>query len=248
MTDAIPYRYDRQVLLKDWGESGQRALMATKFVIIGAGGLGSPAALCLTESGAGEITIIDSDVVEENNLPRQLLHTPDRLGMNKAQSAKITLGKINPLVRVIAEERRADDAVLEEVLVHADILLDCSDNFKTRHVANRVARKLGKILVAASAVRFSGQVAVFDFRDKKSPCYSCLFPEDNGQDTKASAVGVFSAVTGIIGMMAADQAMKAAAGLPCLTGKLLMIDTLTQRYETLGLMSDPECPVCRGQH
>ena len=231
MTNPAAERYSRQVLLKEWGEAGQRALSEAHFVVIGAGGIGSPALLALAEAGAGRITVIDSDTVDETNLPRQILHIPARIGMNKAESAKRMLSDITPDVPVTAVAERADDALLARLLDEKSILLDCSDNFKTRHTANRAAH-------------FSFQIAVFDFSRHPSPCYQCTFPEDEEKDVKAAQTGVSGPVTAIAGMFAAQEAIKLVLGVKGLDGKLLIGDTLTMKFDVMGLSADPACSVC----
>ena len=203
MTNPAAERYSRQVLLKEWGEAGQRALSEAHFVVIGAGGIGSPALLALAEAGAGRITVIDSDTVDETNLPRQILHIPARIGMNKAESAKRMLSDITPDVPA--------------------------------------ARRP---LVTACAVRFSFQIAVFDFSRHPSPCYQCTFPEDEEKDVKAAQTGVSGPVTAIAGMFAAQEAIKLVLGVKGLDGKLLIGDTLTMKFDVMGLSADPACSVC----
>lgn len=237
-------RYSRHKLLREWGDSGQERIEKTRFLVIGAGGVGCPAALCLTEAGVGGITIVDADAADVTNLPRQILHTPDRVGMNKALSAKIALNELNPAVAVTAVDRWADDALLTQLMENIDIVLDCSDNFKTRHAVNRAAHKARKPLISASCVRFSLQIAFFDFSAHTTPCYQCTFPEDEELDVKAAATGVFAPVTGISGMIAASEAMKFAAGIRSLAGKLLVIDTLNWNTDIFTLSGDPDCPVC----
>ena len=234
MVNPAAPRYNRQVLLKEWGPEAQTALARTPFVVIGAGGVGSPALLTLVESGAGSVTVIDADTVEETNLPRQSLHTPARLGMNKA-------------VPVTAVTAWADEALLATLLMPETILIDASDNSKTRHMTNRAARDAHCRLVSASAVRFSFQVTAFDFRCGASPCYDCFFPEDNETDVKAAQVGVFGAVTGMAGNAAAEEALKMAAGIPGLVNKLLIVDTLSMKFDIIALTADPACPVCGGK-
>ena len=244
MTNPTAPRYSRQILLKEWGSESQRKLADTHFVVVGAGGIGSPTLLALAESGAGAITVIDADVVEENNLPRQTLHTPARIGMNKAESAKIALAELAPDVPVTAIGAWADESLLEKLLTPDSLLIDASDNSKTRHVTNRAALKVHCRLVSASAIRFSFQVASFDFRTTSHPCYNCFYPEDDEVDVKAAQVGVFGAVTGMAGMAAASEAMKMAVGIPSLAGKLLIADTLAMKFDVMTLAEDPACPVC----
>ena len=240
-------RYSRQMLLREIGEKGQERIGNTRCLVIGAGGVGGPAALGLVEAGVGSLTIIDADTVDISNLPRQILHTPERVGMNKAESARIALTAVNPSVPVRAVQSWADDALLTELASDADIIVDCSDNFRTRHAANRVARACRRTLITAASVRFSLQVSMFDFSNPASPCYACSFPEDDQQDVKAAAVGVFSPVTALAGMIAAGEALKWAAGMPSLVGQMLMIDTLTWESSRMRLARDPGCSVC-AQH
>lgn len=238
-------RYSRHKLLAEIGPEGQERIRAARVFIIGAGGVGCPAALALAESGVGSITIADADNVDVTNLPRQILHTPDRVGMNKAESARVALSQINPDVPVTAVTDYVDEARLKVLAADCDIIIDASDNFRTRHASNRAVKALGKVLVSASSVRYSVQVAVFDFRSGNSPCYQCTFPEDGSQDIKASAVGVLAPVTSIAGMIAAEETLKIAAGLaPVSVGSLLILDTLSWEFTLMKLASDPHCPVC----
>ena len=243
-TNKALERISRHALLREVGPAGCGAIARTRFLVVGAGGVGCPAALALAEAGVASITIVDSDAVDISNLPRQILHTESRVGVNKAVSAKTALAEINPAVPVRAVDRWADEALLAELAAEADLVLDCSDNFKTRHAVSRAARRAGVPLITASSVRFSMQLAFFDFTDPASACYQCTFPEDEGTDVRASAVGVFAPVTGIAGMTAANEALKWAAGVKTLAGKLLIVDTLTWEAQTLALWRDPACPVC----
>lgn len=242
-------RYSRHRLLSEIGSAGQERIGATRVLVIGAGGVGCPAALALVESGVAALTIADADVVDLSNLPRQILHTPDRIGINKAQSAKIALNKINPVVPVTAIESYLDEDRIRDLAADCDILIDASDNFRTRHASNRAAKALKKVLISASCVRYSVQLAVFDFRNGNPPCYQCTFPEDDDADVKASQTGVLAPVTSIAGMMAAEEALKIAAGLltPAI-GSLLILDTLSWEFTRMKLTSDPECPVCSDCH
>lgn len=246
-TKDLTGRYSRHKLLRELGDAGQKKISQTRFLIVGAGGVGCPAALCLAEAGVGGITIVDADNADVTNLPRQILHTPARVGMNKAVSAKIALNELNPEVEVTAVDRWADDDLLAELMTSIDVVLDCSDNFKTRHAVNRAAHAARKPLITASSVRFSLQIAFFDFSSRATPCYQCTFPEDEETDIKASATGVFAPVTGISGMIAAGEALKFAAGIRALTGKLLVIDTLNWSTDIFDLSVDPDCPVCSGK-
>lgn len=243
-TNSVNARASRHALLKEVGLQGAQRIARLSALVIGAGGVGCPAALCLAEAGLRHLTIIDADIVEKSNLARQILHTPARLGMNKARSAAAALASINPEVEVSALEAWADDRTIAELGKAVDIILDCSDNFATRHAANRAALSLGKPLVTVSAIRYSLQIAFFDFADPESACYACVFPEDEEDDVKASQVGVLAPVTGIAGMIAAEEVLKWAAGMPSLAGSMLLLDTLTWQMQRFTLVRDPQCTVC----
>ncbi len=237
-------RYSRHELLKELGPEGQRRIAQTRFLVIGAGGVGCPAALCLAEAGTKLISIVDADAVDMSNLPRQILHTPDRIGMNKALSAKIALQALRPDTEIRAIDCWADESALSKLMSHCDVVLDCSDNFKTRHAANRAAHAAGKPLITVSSIRFSVQIAMFDFSNPESPCYQCTFPEDEETDVKAVSTGVFAPTTGIAGMIAAGEALKWSAGIKSLAGKLLVLDTLHWNMQVISLSKDPACLIC----
>lgn len=245
MNDQELLRYSRHILLNEVGVEGQERLRRSRLLVIGAGGLGSPAAYYLASAGVGRLTLVDSDTVDLTNLQRQILHTTERVGMPKADSGRLTLAAINPDVEVVPIGRRVTDDELMPLAAAADVVLDCSDNFATRHAVNRacVAHRLP--LVSGAAIRFDGQLAVFDARDPRSPCYACLFPEGEGEDELCAVMGVFAPATGIIGTMQAAEALKLAArcGEPA-TGRLLMLDALTMTIRSVRVPRDPQCPVC----
>lgn len=200
----------------------------------------------LAAAGVGTIALADGDNVDLTNLQRQILHHIQSIGRSKAQSGRDTLGLINPEVRVIAIERRLGGEDLEEQVAAADVVLDCSDNFATRHAINRACVAHRRALVSGAAIRFDGQVSVFDMRDALSPCYNCLFPE--GQDVeevRCAVLGVFAPLTGIIGTVQAAETLKLLAGFgQPLTGRLLLLDALSMDWRTIGLAKDPGCAVC----
>ena len=207
-------RVSRQMILRELGEKGQAAISSAHFLVIGAGGLGSPAILYLAAAGAGTITVVDADTVSVSNLSRQILHTTSTVNVNKAKSAVIAVERLNPHCRIIPVPEFADAVKLKALVKNADVILDCTDNFATRIAVSRAAHDAGKPLVFASAVRFSGQLTVFDPSVPESPCFECIFEEDDpGNDVKAAAVGVFSSVTGIVGTLQATEALKIAAGI-----------------------------------
>jgi molybdopterin/thiamine biosynthesis adenylyltransferase len=246
MNDDQLLRYSRHILLDDIGIEGQQRMLDAHVLIIGAGGLGSPAALYLAASGVGQITLVDDDDVDLTNLQRQVMHTSASIGQPKVDSGRAALLAINPLINVTALRERALGARLQELVAAATVVLDCSDNFATRHAVNRacVAEKVP--LVAGAAIRFDGQVAVFDARSTASPCYACLFPENSGfEDVACATMGVFAPLVGVIGALQAAEALKliAGAGQP-LAGKLLMFDARASEWTTIGVARDPHCPVC----
>jgi len=246
MNDEQLLRYSRHILLPEIGIEGQGKLIGSHALIIGAGGLGSPAALYLTASGVGTLTLCDNDTVDLTNLQRQILHRTASVGTNKVDSAKATLAEINPEVRVNSLKEKVESERLLELVANADVVLDCSDNFATRYALNRACIKLKKPLVSGAAIRFAGQVAVFDFRHEDSPCYHCLYPENSeNEDTRCAEMGVFAPLVGIIGSLQAAEALKLLmeAGTT-LNGKLLLIDALHSGLRTIKLSRDAKCPVC----
>jgi adenylyltransferase/sulfurtransferase len=238
-------RYSRHILLNEIGVEGQERLRASHMLVIGAGGLGSPAAYYLASAGVGTLTLVDGDTVDLTNLQRQILHTTGRIGTPKAESARIALEAINPEVRVVTVAQRVDEAALDRLVADATVVLDCSDNFATRHALNRACVRHRRPLVSGAAIRFDGQVASFDMRVAESPCYACLFPPGDGEDELCSTMGVFAPVTGIIGTVQAAEALKLAAGVgTALVGRLLMLDALSMQWHSVRVPRDPDCPVC----
>ena len=249
MNDEQSERYSRHILLKEVGMAGQEKILASHALVFGAGGLGSPVAYYLASAGVGKITLIDDDTVDLSNLQRQILHTTERVGMTKAESGKQAIAHINPEVDVIALQERAEGARLEELVAGASIVLDCTDNFATRHAINRACVAHKKPLVSGAAVMFDGQISVYDLRDETSPCYSCLFPEDQDfPDVHSSNVGVFAPLVGIIGTSQAAEALKLMADIgQSLQGRLLMLDVRTMEWSKIEFAHNPDCPVCGQQ-
>ena len=249
LNDDQLLRYSRHILLNEIGVEGQEKIRAAHTLVIGAGGLGSPAAYYLASAGVASIVLADGDTVDLTNLQRQILHTTERVGTPKAESGRVALHAINPQVEVIPITRRVDGAALDELVREATVVLDCSDNFVTRHAINLACVTHRKPLVSGAAIRFDGQLAVFDLRQQDSPCYSCLFPpahgETAGEDELCSIMGVFAPLTGIIGTMQAAEALKLAADIgESLHGRLLMLDALTMRWHSVRITRDLACPVC----
>jgi adenylyltransferase/sulfurtransferase len=245
MDDRELLRYSRHILLDEIGVEGQERIRTARMLVIGAGGLGSPAAYYLASAGVARITLVDGDTVDLTNLQRQILHTTERIGTPKAESGRTTLAAINPDVEVVPVVRRVAADELDALVRDATIVLDCSDNFATRHAVNRACVRHRKPLVSGAAIRFDGQLAVFDLRRTDAPCYACLFPEGEGEDELCAVMGVFAPVTGIVGTLQAAEALKLAAGVGTpLNGKLLMVDARDMQFRTVHVPRDPQCTVC----
>ena len=246
MNDDQLLRYSRHILLDDIGIEGQQRLLDAHVLVIGAGGLGSPAALYLAASGVGHITLVDDDDVDLTNLQRQIMHASAGVGQPKADSGKAALLALNPTITVTALRERAAGARLQELVASASVVLDCSDNFATRHAVNRACVAAQVPLVAGAALRFDGQIAVFDARAAVSPCYACLFPEDSVFEEEACAtMGVFAPLVGVIGALQAAEALKLLSGAGrALVGKLLLFDGRASEWTSIGVTRDPHCAVC----
>jgi adenylyltransferase/sulfurtransferase len=249
MNDEQLLRYSRHILLPEIGIDGQEKIRNAHALIIGAGGLGSPVALYLASAGVGTLTICDGDTVDLTNLQRQIVHRTDAIGTMKTASAQRTLADINPEISVQAINERVAGPRLDELVRDADIVLDCSDNFATRHALNRACVAHRKPLVSGAGVRFDGQITVFDLRDAQSPCYHCLFPEHSeNEDMRCAVMGVFAPLVGIIGSMQAAEALKLIAGIgDSLCGRLLLLDALAMDWRAVRLKRDAACGVCAGK-
>ena len=246
MDDHQLLRYSRHILLDEVGIEGQERWLTSHALVIGAGGLGSPVALYLAASGVGRITLCDPDAVDLTNLQRQIVHHSASVGRPKVESARDTLARINPGVRVDALRERLAGARLEALVAEAQVVLDASDNFATRHAVKRACVKFGVPLVSGAAVRFDGQLATFDPRRPDSPCYHCLFPEDaEHEEVLCSVMGVFAPLVGIIGAAQAAEALKVLAGVgEPLVGRLQLLDARRMQWRTIRMPRDPGCPVC----
>ena len=260
MDDQQLLRYSRHILLPEIGIEGQQRLLDAKALIIGLGGLGSPAALYLAASGVGQLTLCDHDTVDFSNLQRQIIHRTASVGQHKVASASAALREINPEVECIELPVRADEVQLRDLVARADVVLDCSDNFTTRYAVNRVCLELRKPLVSGAAIQFDGQVSVFDFRRPDSssqedapeqtgaPCYNCLFPEDSqAAELRCATTGVFAPLVGIIGTLQAAETLKLLMGVERgLSGKLLTVNALDMHIMRSTLSKDPACRACGG--
>lgn len=250
MTDEQLLRYSRHILLDEIGIEGQQRISASHALVIGAGGLGSPVALYLGTAGVGQITLVDHDTVDLTNLQRQIAHTVARIGQPKALSAQVAIASINPDVQVTPIVARADAALLDRLVAQADVVLDCCDNFATRQAINAACVQHRKPLVSGAAVRFDGQICVYDARDADSPCYACLFPPNVAfEETRCATMGVFAPLVGIIGSMQAAEALKLLSAVGrSLTGRLLMLDGRAMEFTEVRIARQANCPVCGAGH
>jgi molybdopterin/thiamine biosynthesis adenylyltransferase len=248
MTDDDLLRYSRHLLLDEIGIEGQQRLLDASALVIGAGGLGSPVALYLAASGVGRITLVDHDTVSLTNLQRQIAHDMAGLQRPKVLSAAERMRALNPGVAVRALPEKADAALLDTEVPRSDVVIDCTDNFATRHLVNAACVRHGKPLVSGAALTLDGQLSVYDSRSRQQPCYACLFPPDaQVEDAACATMGVFAPLVGIIGSMQAAEALKLLAGFgEPLAGRLLMLDGRRMQCSEIAVQRDPSCPVCGG--
>lgn len=246
MNDHQLLRYSRHILLPQIDYQGQEKLTKSHALIVGAGGLGSPAALYLAASGVGSLTICDFDVVDLTNLQRQIIHTTQSVGINKAVSAQQAIYEINPDVQVQAIQGKSTEEEFSALVAQADVVLDCSDNFATRYLLNKLCVKHQKPLVSGAALAFEGQITVYDMRHADSPCYHCLFPDNGeGTDLRCATNGVFAPLVGMIGTCQAAEALKILMGIgESLQGRLLLLDAMAMQWREIKLKKDPSCSVC----
>jgi molybdopterin/thiamine biosynthesis adenylyltransferase len=246
MQDGELLRYSRHILLDEIGIEGQTRITQSRVLVIGAGGLGSPVAMYLAGAGVGGITLVDHDVVDLTNLQRQIAHSSRSVGVAKVTSAAASMRDLNPLVQVTALNERADSAFLDLQVPQADVVIDCCDNFTTRHAVNAACVRFGKPLVSGAAIRFDGQISVYDSRTGVHPCYACVFPANTQlEETRCSTMGVFAPLVGIIGTMQAAEALKLLCGVGnSLAGRLLMLDARNMEWTEVRLPRDPKCSVC----
>ncbi len=250
MNDDQLLRYSRHILLDELGIEAQQRFLSAHVLVIGAGGLGAPACMYLAAAGIGTLTIADPDQVDLTNLQRQIIHTTAAVGQAKVNSAQVTLAQLNPEVRVNALQVRADDDFLASWVPRATVVLDCSDNFATRHAVNRACVTHRIPLVSGAALRFDAQISTFDARDPASPCYACIFPPDEAfEEVACSTMGVFAPLVGIVGAMQAAEALKLIADVgQTLAGRLMLHDALRAEWNTLRIARQADCPVCGARH
>jgi adenylyltransferase/sulfurtransferase len=248
LNDQRLVRYSRHIMLPQIDVEGQEKLLGSRVLMIGAGGLGAPASMYIAAAGVGSLTICDGDTVDLTNLQRQIVHRESRIGVNKAESAKIALGEINPDCVVTPITHRVGGEELEALIAAADVVVDCCDNFSTRHAVNAACVRAKKPLVSGAGVRFSGQLSVFDVRRDDAPCYRCLFPEENmsADDVdRCATLGVFSPLVGIIGVAQAAETIRMIVHDDSpLIGHLVLFDANGMDWNKVRVPRDPGCPVC----
>ena len=246
MNDQQLLRYARHLMLDEIGIQGQQRLLDAHALVIGAGGLGSPVVLYLATAGVGRITVMDPDSVDLSNLQRQIAHNQSRLGLPKAESARATAAAINPNVRLRALVQRADAALLDAWVPQCDVVLDCSDNFRTRHAINAACVLHKKPLVSGAAIGWDGQISVYDTRQPHAPCYACVFPPDAAfEDVACSTMGVLAPLVGIVGSVQAAEAIKLLSGAgEAISGRLLMLDARRMAWDSISIARQPHCAVC----
>jgi len=246
LSDEELLRYSRHILLDDIGFEGQTRFLQSHTLVIGAGGLGSPASMYLACAGVGHITLVDHDSVDLTNLQRQIAHATDRVGMMKVDSVRITLQALNPHTEVSGLPVRADAKLLDDLVAKADVVLDCCDNFATRQAVNTACVRHGKPLVSGSAIQMDGQITVYDPRDPSCPCYACVFsPEVVPEETRCATMGVFAPLVGIVGAMQAAEALKLIAGMgQPLAGRMLMLDGRSMEWTQVRMGRNLTCSVC----
>ena len=245
MNRAEKNRYSRHIQLPQIGEEGQLKLLASRVLIVGMGGLGSPASLYLASAGIGHLVLSDFDRVEESNLQRQIVHTTNAIGREKALSARTTLCGINPGIDIIAIDWAMDSDELNEQICLADVVLDCTDNFETRFEINRLSVENRTPLVSGAAVRMDGQISTYLPGRDDSPCYRCLYGDVSGPGESCAAEGILAPVVGVIGTIQAIEAIKIIIGIgKTLCGRLMLFDGAGLEFQTMRLKKDPECPIC----
>ncbi|MBU3567724.1 HesA/MoeB/ThiF family protein [Polynucleobacter alcilacus] len=250
MNDEQLLRYSRHLLLEEIDVAGQEKLLHSHVLVIGAGGLGSAAAPYLAAAGVGNITLLDHDQVELTNLQRQIMHTENSVGKSKVGSGKQFLEQLNSYVHIETIQAKATTSLLDELLPSVDVVLDCTDNFSTRHLINASCVRYKIPLVSGSALRFDGQLSVFDPRKASSPCYACIFsPDEQFEEVSCSSMGIFSPLVGIIGTMQAAQALQVLIGFgEPLVGRMLLWNACTTQIDEFKISRNSECPVCGKAH
>ncbi len=245
MDDQQLLRYSRQIMLPELDIEGQQRLLDARALIIGLGGLGSPVAMYLAAAGVGQLQLVDFDEVDLSNLQRQIIHATADIGLPKVASAARRLRQLNPDTRLILSQTSLQGEALDQAVADADVVLDCSDNFATRFAINASCAGQRRALVSGAAIRFEGQVSVYDLRQADGPCYRCLYRDETELDAGCTRNGVLAPLLGMIGGVQACEAIKLLTGIgKTLHGRLLLLDALDMEWRSINLRRDPACPVC----
>jgi len=245
MNNAQLLRYSRHIMLPQVDIRGQEAILGSAVLLVGLGGLGSPVAMYLAAAGVGELVLVDDDEVEASNLQRQIIHREKTLGFKKVRSAQAAIAEINSKVRIQTIDRRLSQLELDKIVPKVDVVIDCSDNAATRELLNRLCHQRRRPLISGAAIRFEGQLAVFDFRDEESPCYRCLYNAQGGENLTCSENGVFAPLLGIVGSMQASEALKMITGIgDSMSGRLALFDALQSQWCYVNVNKDPDCCIC----
>ncbi len=245
MNDEQLLRYSRQMMLPEIDAEGQQRLTDARVLIIGLGGLGSPSSMYLASAGVGHLVLVDFDKVDLSNLQRQIIHSTPDIGRPKTESARETLKTLNPEIKITTIDHALDEKELLEQARLADVIIDASDNFRTRFAINKASVESKTPLVSGAAIRFEGQISVFDPRNDESPCYRCLYNDDVATQETCTPNGVIAPIIGIIGSIQANEAMKLIMNIgETLNGKLMLLDVMHMEWNQARLGKDPKCPVC----
>jgi molybdopterin/thiamine biosynthesis adenylyltransferase len=245
LNDDELLRYSRQIMLPEMDVAGQEALRSATALVVGLGGLGSPVSMYLAAAGIGKLILVDHDQVDLSNLQRQIVHGTSDVGADKVASAKAALSQLNPLCQVQAESVKLVAENGSDLVARADIILDCSDNFSVRFLLNRLSVEHKVPLVSGAAIRFDGQVSVYDPNNTLSPCYHCLFDETGDEDLRCATNGVLAPLVGVVGAIQATEAIKQLCGLGCtLVGRLLIVDAMSMQFRDVKVKKNPHCVVC----
>ena len=244
LDDVKLLRYSRQILLPDVDITGQETLLASRVMIIGLGGLGSPVAMYLAAAGVGHLSLVDFDDVDLSNLQRQIIHSTNHIGQSKVSSAKDNLQKLNPDITYRTIDQKLTQVELKKEISHHDVVVDCTDNFPSRFAINMACVETKTPLVSGAVIRMEGQVTTFDNKQKDQACYQCLYDEEGETEDTCSTTGVLAPVAGIVGSIQATEVLKVLTGLPTLAGRLLVIDAKYMDCRQINLKKDPSCPAC----
>lgn len=248
LSDEELLRYSRQIMLPELDVAGQEKLKAATVMIVGLGGLGSPVAMYLAAAGVGHLILVDHDEVDLTNLQRQIVHNSERIGESKVHSARETILDLNPHCKVTVEAKRLKERSADRLVASANAIVDCTDNFSTRFLLNRLSVQYQVPLISGAAIRMDGQISVYDPNNEESPCYQCLFDDTGEGDQTCANNGVLAPIVGLVGSIQAVETLKQLTGMgQTLVGRLLMVDGLNMRFREVRLKKNPDCEACSGK-